>query len=336
MKGLALALVAAVVALSACGSDTNEQAGERGAARTSAPAPPPAPAPAQPPAPAPAEPPAPAPAQPPASPVDCGVSRGGDAGAGAQLVDVRVGTHEGFDRVTFEFAPSAALMRPGIPSFELRSVAVAREDGSGRAISLRGTRFAAIVFQNASGVDTTVPSPLVTYAGPKGFAPRFEVLQEATEAGDFERVLTWAFGLSRESCWRVLELRDPHRVVVDFPHAEQAGAGGGATAAQPPCIAGAFLPVLKEAMDDEAAKLRVVGAEVERCRNGYAQVFAVPDQSVCQPGTGYCFETEQFFLRWSGGSWRILFAGTGIACDALEGETIARIRRVCAALGYAA
>ena len=106
------------------------------------------------------------------------------------------------------------------------------------------------------------------------------------------------------------------------------------TAAPPPCSAPTFLPVLGHGLDDRAKKLHIVRAEVRRCRNGYAQVFAVPDASVCQPAVGYCYETEQVFLGWTKGSWRILFAGTGITCEEPGFETIPRIRRACGALGY--
>jgi hypothetical protein len=104
-----------------------------------------------------------------------------------------------------------------------------------------------------------------------------------------------------------------------------------AAARQAPCTALSFLPILNRRLDGSSPKLRIVRAEVRRCRNGYAQVFAVPDQSVCEPGVGYCYESEQVFLGWSGSSWRILTTGTGITC---EGETNAQVRRICRALGY--
>lgn len=100
-----------------------------------------------------------------------------------------------------------------------------------------------------------------------------------------------------------------------------------------PCGPRAFLPVLKEQFDDDAAELRIVRADVERCRNDYAQVFAVPDQSGCEPGVARCLETEQVFLGWNGARWRVLTSGTGISCEA-GNETIALIQRVCSALGY--
>jgi hypothetical protein len=100
-----------------------------------------------------------------------------------------------------------------------------------------------------------------------------------------------------------------------------------------PCGPGDSLPVLQKAFNGTAPKLRVVRADVERCRNGYAQVFAVPDTSVCEPGVAYCYETEQVFLHWRDGSWRILTSGTGIVCGAGT-ETLPLIIRICRALGY--
>jgi hypothetical protein len=114
---------------------------------------------------------------------------------------------------------------------------------------------------------------------------------------------------------------------------EEAETEATTTAVEAPCGAEDFLPVLKQAFDGSAPQLRVVRAEVERCRNDYAQVFAVPDMSVCDPGVGYCYETEQVFLGWRGDRWRILTSGTGISCGAGT-ETLPLILRICRGLGY--
>jgi hypothetical protein len=105
------------------------------------------------------------------------------------------------------------------------------------------------------------------------------------------------------------------------------------TVVEAPCSPRDFLPVLKKAFDDTAPKLRVVQARVERCRSGYAQVFAVPDKAVCEPGVAYCYETEQVFLGWQGDEWRILTSGTGITCGG-GADTLRLIIRICGALGY--
>lgn len=108
------------------------------------------------------------------------------------------------------------------------------------------------------------------------------------------------------------------------------GAGDDTTSA-PSCEPSSFLPLLQATYDDPDAGLAVVDARVERCRDGYAQVFAVPDDSACEPGVGGCFETEQVFLRSDGETWTILASGTGLTC-AEESDPV--IAEACRALGY--
>jgi len=98
------------------------------------------------------------------------------------------------------------------------------------------------------------------------------------------------------------------------------------------CDPAEFLPVLKRAFDNEAQKLTVVRADVRRCRGGYAQVFAIPDPSVCEPGVRYCYDAEQVFLRAVDGRWTIITSGTGISCDT---ETTPAMVAACTALGLA-
>jgi hypothetical protein len=152
-------------------------------------------------------------------PRSCEPARGGTEGKLATLVDVRVGTHEGYDRVTFEFAPPADGQYFGLPPYAIvGATPPITEDGSGDPVSVEGSRFATVVFHGASGVDMTADEFTITYTGPRDFQPDFPVLAEARQTGDYEATLSWAFGLHRASCWRVLELQDPLRVAIDFPH----------------------------------------------------------------------------------------------------------------------
>ncbi len=131
-------------------------------------------------------------------PKSCQPLTGGTEGSVAQLVDVRIGTDDGYDRVTFEFAS---------PS-----------DGQCDPVSMDGSRYAVIVFHGASGVDMTADEYTVTYSGPHDFRPGYIGLAEARQTGDYEATLSWAFGLNRASCWSVHVLQDPMRVTIDFPH----------------------------------------------------------------------------------------------------------------------
>lgn len=147
----------------------------------------------------------------------CDPARGGTDGEVAQLVDVRVGTHEGYDRVTFEFAPPSDGQYFGLPKYDLhRATPPIREDGSGDPVSMDGSHFAWIVFHGAAGYDFVEGGP--TYTGPRGFKRDFRMLAEARQTGDYEATLSWAFGLNSASCWKVHVLQDPLRVAIDFPH----------------------------------------------------------------------------------------------------------------------
>jgi hypothetical protein len=139
----------------------------------------------------------------------------------AQLTAVRVGTHDGYDRVTFEFAPPEnGPVAFGVPRYQIsRLTSPITEDPSGRTVAVDGHHYAGIVFHGGTGVDLTTSDPKgykLTYTGPREIRTGFGVLAEAQETGDFEATLSWAFGLNRASCWRVSVLQDPVRVVVDF------------------------------------------------------------------------------------------------------------------------
>lgn len=141
----------------------------------------------------------------------------------AQLTDVRVGTHEGYDRVTFEFAPPEnGPVAFGVPRYQMsRLTPPITEDASGRSVAVEGQHHAGIVFHGGTGVDMTTSDPKgykLTYTGPREIRPGFGVLAEAQQTGDFEATLSWVFGMNRASCWRVFQLQDPVRVVVDLLH----------------------------------------------------------------------------------------------------------------------
>jgi hypothetical protein len=152
------------------------------------------------------------------APKACARTKGGEEGIYTNFVAVRIGTHEDFDRITFEFRepdPNPGG-KGGIPRYEIRTVKPPHyEDPSGRELQVNGAAFARIVFHGAAGYDFDGEP---TYTGPRTVRAGSPVLVEAVEAGDFEATMSWVLGMRQHSCWRMLELHNPDRIVIDMPH----------------------------------------------------------------------------------------------------------------------
>ena len=141
---------------------------------------------------------------------DCSLPVNGDGTvARAQITDVRVGRHDGYDRVVFEFGN-------GIPQFMLeKATPPLFKDPSGQPLHVEGNAFWQLVMQGGTRVS---PMGVETYIGPLDFNPGFPRLTELIEGGDFEAVSKWYFGLDTASCVRVMTLADPSRLVIDIQH----------------------------------------------------------------------------------------------------------------------
>jgi hypothetical protein len=127
----------------------------------------------------------------------------------ANIVDVRVGTHGGYDRVVFEF-------EQGTPEFTLdRAEPPFTQDGSGFPIEVEGDSFLGLVMRGGTRQTDEGTS---SYDGPSEFEPGFPVLRHLVEGGDFERQSTWYFGLDAEACVDVFLLDGPPRLVIDVEH----------------------------------------------------------------------------------------------------------------------
>jgi hypothetical protein len=127
----------------------------------------------------------------------------------SNIVDVRIGTHEGYDRVVFELTagtPELTLDR-GTPPFT--------QDGSGFPVEVEGDSFLALVMRGGTKQTADGTS---SYDGPTNFDPGFPQLVDLVEGGDFEAQSTWYLGLASEACVRLTLLPDPDRVVIDVEH----------------------------------------------------------------------------------------------------------------------
>ena len=125
------------------------------------------------------------------------------------ITDVRVGSHDGYDRVVFEFTdgtPEIALER-ATPPFA--------QDGSGEPMDVEGESFLRLIMR---GGTKQMDDGSSSYAGSRDFDPGYPTLVNLVEGGDFEAQSTWYIGLSAESCVRVSLLEDAPRLVIDIQH----------------------------------------------------------------------------------------------------------------------
>ncbi len=139
---------------------------------------------------------------------DTGEASGGSVGT---LTDIRVGGHEGFDRVVFEFNG------PGVPAWEVRYVAEAIGDASGLPVDVAGDAVLQVLLQPvAYPMDGTTP-----YSGPPVIAVAgTEQVTEVVNNSIFEGYLQAFIGVDDgEQPFRAYSLTDPARIVVEVQHA---------------------------------------------------------------------------------------------------------------------
>ena len=127
----------------------------------------------------------------------------------AQISDVRVGTHDGYDRVTFQFAA-------GIPQTVVEGVLPPFfADPGGQSIEVDGKAFLKVTLNGGTRFS---PDGGLSYAGSINFTPGFPQLVQLREGGDFEAVGTWYIGLNAGACYRVEPMTGPSRLVIDIEH----------------------------------------------------------------------------------------------------------------------
>ncbi|MEN9577856.1 MAG: hypothetical protein RJA70_865 [Pseudomonadota bacterium] len=129
-------------------------------------------------------------------------------GASARLVDVRAASHEGYDRVVLEFAE-------GSPGYRIEYVdKPVRQCGSGDVEPVEGQGWLSIQL---------FPADAHTPEGQPTVAPRERLLdlknvRELQMTCDFEATVTWVVGVRSPNSYRVSELRQPSRLIVDIQH----------------------------------------------------------------------------------------------------------------------
>lgn len=126
----------------------------------------------------------------------------------ATLVAVRTGTHEGFDRVLFEFDER-------VPGYHIEYIdQPVRKCGSGKVTQVGGDGWLEVRMYPVNA-HTQEGRPTVAE---RERMPKLPVLSELELTCDFEAVVTWVFGVESPNRYQVRELQSPPRLIVDVRH----------------------------------------------------------------------------------------------------------------------
>ena len=124
--------------------------------------------------------------------------------------DIRVGTHDGYDRIVFEYDG-------GTPTLELDVAEPPYvQDPSGLPLTVAGSPVYRITLHGATRYD--MENGEQPYQGPTNFEPGFAQIVQFVEFGDFEATHNWYLGVNGGECVRVFQLTDPSRIVIDVQH----------------------------------------------------------------------------------------------------------------------
>lgn len=127
----------------------------------------------------------------------------------ATLRSVRAGTHADFDRVVFEFEGSQ------LPGYHLsyidKPVILC---GSGDPTPVAGQGWLEVRMMPARGHNDQGQATVAQ----RELKPGLPVLLELERTCDFEGEVTWVLGNKSPNKYRVMELKDPTRLVVDVQH----------------------------------------------------------------------------------------------------------------------
>lgn len=124
------------------------------------------------------------------------------------LRSVRAARNEGFDRVVFEFDGAQ------VPGYQLEYVKKPIvKCGSGNETEVAGQGFLQVTLTPAQAHEGGAST--IAERERKATLP---VLQELEQTCDFEGEVTWVLGNAKPNKYRVMELREPTRLVVDVQH----------------------------------------------------------------------------------------------------------------------
>lgn len=128
-------------------------------------------------------------------------------GPSAKLGAIRAARHAGYDRVVFQFEGAEV---PGYRIEYVREITLGETDD--QYLILQGGALVQATFQGSATEDYRPGTQTV----PDRLTPGLAQVRQIGLAEDWEGVVRLGIGLDHRAGFRVLELHDPPRVVVDF------------------------------------------------------------------------------------------------------------------------
>lgn len=132
------------------------------------------------------------------------------AAAGAVMLNyVRSATHPNYDRVVFEFEGAQ------LPSYKIEYIdKPVRACGSGDVVPFQGDAWLSVLF-TGTNAHTEAGEPTIK---DRTRSPNHTIIKDLKLICDFEAEVEWVLGVSSPNKYRVLELKNPTRLVVDIKH----------------------------------------------------------------------------------------------------------------------
>lgn len=147
----------------------------------------------------------------------CTPLSGGNAGTSTGLSSIRAARHDGYDRVVFQFAS-------GIPSYDVigQDSSTFVKDASGQSVALGGSAGVKVILRAADAPGASLDSQ-----------PDLAAIRQVAQVGNSEHQLTYGIGLASPTCFRVIQLSNPARLVIDFDTSRPSGTPSLAPTAAP-------------------------------------------------------------------------------------------------------
>ncbi|GAA1166654.1 AMIN-like domain-containing (lipo)protein [Nesterenkonia sandarakina] len=128
------------------------------------------------------------------------------------LVEVRVGRHEGFDRVVFEHSGPSEL------AYQVEYIDQPTDQGMGAPIDVPGEAYLSISVSGIGFNPSQHDSDAVLSGPVEGVQTQSDLVQGIHALGTFESQSGYFIGLDQQRDFRVQMAEDPVRIIVDLAH----------------------------------------------------------------------------------------------------------------------